>query len=517
MRILVFFRRKFLALAASSGKEGIARRELRTLLRDIERRGPRWYRPWSNRFEPGFAERAAALRLALAPVAKVLGRTIAGDKEEERRALEALVDAALAPEGLSRASFGFEEIEAEAGRRGGELLAAMDAVFNHRLGVFRGKPQARLGEAYRTLSRLSALIEYDFEGLLGPFERKGRFAACDGELVATQVADLHFLVEGLDIGREAVSAYGTLRDLVGAEGGAEAAESELAAVESLLSGELRAERIWDAARAARGDAAMELKAYSVAAAACDAWLAEIVDEYAAKRDRLAESRRAAELEARKRTLFEERDILSVLGYGEEYSESFRRNGLPGLGHAAPLSILKSFFQFFFLPFVRSSVAAVLAEIDLRDEEFHRGLALSFEACTTVAANLQELEGDLASPGPRGLQGLSERLRGGRLDQAGRKAARDSIESIERRAEALVQSSFSGFGKLLEGLETVLRDLRSKNPELVANASYLNRNRARELSSLERSVGLVAEFLRLLGFFAVDQVEARKAAPARAAR
>ena len=78
MWLITFLKRKLLALGSRSGD---GKRELHALLKDIDRKGPLWYHPWTDRLSGAFAASVASLRDALAPIGATLRATIAGDKE----------------------------------------------------------------------------------------------------------------------------------------------------------------------------------------------------------------------------------------------------------------------------------------------------------------------------------------------------------------------------------------------------------------------------------------------------
>jgi hypothetical protein len=509
MWLMTYLRRRFLAFGPGADDEG--KRELHALLRDIDRRGPRWYRPWTDRITPDFAESAEALRATLVPLGATFRLTIAGDKEAERDAVDALLGQALAASGLGLESFAFETIKEEAERREGELRATMDELFNKRLAVFRSKTVQRYALGFRQLARLAALWEFDFRGLLAPFSKKGGYGSCDAALVASALADLHFLINDLEIGREAIEVYGILRGLVEETlGGTWDPAAEIVGVASLLSKELRPDRLGAVVRAALGDATIALKAYDVACEACEARLQEIRDDYAAKRALLDASLRAAELEARKRAIFGDRELLGVLGYTEELSTMFSSKGLPAFSFVAPLSIVKTFMQLFFLSFIRGVISTLLIDADFLDKDFQRGLVASIDECSRVALELQTLEEELVSPGSSMLMPIVDALAKGRLDAAGRRRAEDGIERTERSCDTLVRTAFASFAELRASLEKFLIDLRAKKPELVANAQFLNRNKAKALSEVELASRLLSGCLRLLRFYSLDVGELERA-------
>lgn len=370
----------------------------------------------------------------------------------------------------------------------------MDEIFNHRIGVFKTKAVQRYSLGFRELTRMAALWEFDFSGLLEPFGRKGAYGACDAALVAPALRDLHFLVNGLEIGREAVEVYALMRELTLGIGGAGDPAAEVVAVAAILAKELRADRIGAVARAAASDVACE---------ACAERLKELCDDYAAKRALQDESARAQELEARKRALFGDRELEGVLGYTDELSALFRENSLPGLAFAAPLAVIKTFTKAFYLTFIRGAISALLVDADFSDEDFHRALVAAFDDCSLVASELQALEDDLISPGSSRLMPVADALAKGRLDPAARRAAEDGITKTERRCDGIMRAAFSSFAALRTALDKLLIDLRAKQPEFIANAHYINRNMAKALSGLEESSRLLTLCLKNLRPFSAD--------------
>jgi hypothetical protein len=507
--LTTFLKRKFLAFG--SQKSGDGKRELHALLKDIDRKGPLWYRPWTNRITSSFAEAVVALRGALAPLGATLRATVAGDKEAERKSVDALFGKALAVAGLRSDSFAFEVIKREAERRSGELRSSMDELFNLRIAAFKSKTIQRYELGFGELSRLAALWEYDFDGLLAIFAKNGAYVSCDAELAESALADLHFLINGLEIRRETVEVYGILRGhLKDALGPAHDPAAELVAVASVLAKELRPERVGAVLRATLGDATLEFKAYGVAGKIFETRFKAICDDYASKCALLDESIRAAELEARKREVFGDRELVAIPGYSEEMHALFRNNKLPPLSFVAPLSIVASFLSFFFLPYVRGAASGLIVDLDFLDEDYHRGFVASLDKCAKLVSDLESLEDLLSSPGPASLMPIMESLKRDSLDATKRRIAEDRIEKTEHSCEGIVHEAFSSFTDLLAFLDKLLLDLKSKKPELVANASFINRNKAKTLTEIELCARLLTACLKLLRLFFFDRSDIEKA-------
>lgn len=508
MWLITFLKRKLLALGSRSGD---GKRELHALLKDIDRKGPLWYHPWTNRLMGAFATSVASLREALTPIGDTLRATIAGDKEAERKSIDALLGKALAGAGLSFESFAFEAIKKEAVRRSGELRISMDEIFNLRIAAFKSKTVLRYERGFGELSRLAALWEYDFDGLLDIFKRKDAYVSCDAALAASALADLHFLVNDLEIGREAVEVYGILRALINDMAGpALDPAAEIIAVASVLGKELHPDRVGTALLGVLGDASLELKAYEVAGGIFEARFTSIREGYAAKRALLDEVIRADELKERKREVFGDRELVAVPGYSEELSALFRDNKLPQLAYAAPLSIVTSFLGFFFLPYIRGAASGIIVDLDFLDDEYHRGFVASLDACAKLVSDLEALEDLLAAPGPTSLLPIAESLKKDRMDASKRRIAEDRIQKTEVSCEGIVKEAFSSFADLLSSLEKLLFDLKSKKPELIANAPFINRNKAKTLSELELCAHLLAACIKLLRLFFFDRTDIEKA-------
>jgi hypothetical protein len=511
MWLITFIERKLLNLGSGRGEEGKKRRALFALLRDLDRRGPPWYRPWTNRIDPRLGKAALALRDSLVPLGEVFKSSVAGGKDEEAQAIDAVLERVLSAAGISIEQLSFESVRKEAEGAGAELGETMDGIFKKRLEVFSSNAMTRISQGCREVSRLVALWEFDFPSLLRPLGSSGgdstAFAACEAIRAVEPLADLHFLLDGLSLGPEAAEVYSILCEKTGL-GGIDP-DSDISAVGSIISRHFPPDRLAMILRSIRGDAFMDLKSFDAKCPVKDDRQKEIIDDYTEKRRLLAENLRAADLDRRKRALFGERDLAEVHGFTDSLSALFIENGLPSLVLAPALAIVKSFMQSYFVPVLRGVLSEALVDIDFADDDFHRELVLAMDRAASVSAALEALEDELLSPSRSKLAPIILSLEKGFLDVAERRAAVNGIEYVEAKGDGIVQAAFAGFAGLGRALVKLLLDLRSKKPSLVANAVFVNRNRTELIARIESSARLLSDCLKLLRLYALDRNEVEK--------
>jgi hypothetical protein len=515
MSIFVFFRRLFSVLILPGDRAAQRKRSLARLYKEIKRRGPEWYRPWTDRVAPDFADKVEALRRSTVRMARVYALTIGTESGPAVKAETALLESLLKDGGLSLDAFSFDAIRAEAERNGKvDDLEAMDELLRKRLEVFGAEAMERAVHGYRDNLRIAALASFRWEDLLAPFGgRNGASARSSfpGAHLAPLLNDLYYLIAGFSVTREGREVFSRLRELSGIEGYGQAEErDDLKSLADCLAERCQPAALSRVIRAAYGDAELELREYS---ASRDFRLAErerILEEYGQRR-RIMEDRMAAEkLESAKLALFGGTPLLQIHGYAADVSTSLQSSRLPSLDRVLPLSIVKSFLAGFFADRVRRPISLAVVQLDFQDIEFRTSLSDAADACMELEDVLGEFEQAAASPGREGLLGIVAAANGNPLDGADEISARRVVEGFNSRADKIVQAAFVRFAELSEALASLRSDLSSRSPKIVADAGAIYSRYPAIFSGIENAAELADKFLALLRSTAVDAGAAKRA-------
>ncbi|MFA6506968.1 MAG: hypothetical protein WCT14_12750, partial [Treponemataceae bacterium] len=183
-------------------------------MRTIEKRGPSWYRPWTDRLTADFAERLKELRQTTNRMLKPYQMTIEAAPETAALSIETIADRLLAAQSLSIAVFRFEAIRAELEKDGKiDDLDTMDAIFKKRMDAFNAKSFKAAVAGYRANMRIATLCGFKGEELLSPFLRKAKFVPAAP--LAAALADFHYLISGLDLDENARSIFVLISEVAG--------------------------------------------------------------------------------------------------------------------------------------------------------------------------------------------------------------------------------------------------------------------------------------------------------------
>jgi hypothetical protein len=514
MLIATFLKRFFSVFSLLGARPASRKRSLSSLFKEISRKGPSWYDPWTDRLAEEFADAVERLRRSCARMAKVYVHAIDGPAGAAEEAAFAVLDSALAEGGASLASLSFEAIRNEVeAARAVDVLEAMDVLFQERLATLRSESAARAAAGYRTNQRLASLCHYRFAGLLGPFAPKmpggKRRRRVTGEPLAAAVADLHYLIAGLKPDGDARRVFLELRKAANPEGyPAEIAVADFNSLSFVLGGPLRSDAVGRVAKAIRLDPDFVLRSDNATGDIRTMITEKATAEYNERRGIMADRIAKEALDARVFAVFGEAPLLPVEGWNEEISEALSKTLLPRLSHIQPLSILKSFMEASFFPRIRPAVADAIVDFDFSDRHFRATLSDEADDASRVAEDISHFEETVSSHGRSEFARIVAALEAEDPEKVGTILARRTIEEANALAERTLKNALSRFGALLSHLEAVRDDLKSRTPAIVLNAAIITAQKRPLVQGIDESARLLGLFLDLLRRVVSDSQETR---------
>jgi hypothetical protein len=525
MVVLDWLKRLLSLLSLPGDPERAAKRGLAALLRDIERRGPRWYHPWSNRLDRRLAADFAGLKATAERMGTIYRTTIDQAPEAARPVLERLAERLLAGEGLNLAGLRFDRLrrdaaESAAAAPGGpgadDELEAVDALFKRRLAAFETEAARAAAAGVQLNLRYAALAAFRWDYLSPALA--GRASGVPASPLAGDLADLYYLLAGPRPDARTAAAgravFLALREEAAPPAySAAAAEADWAALAAALSGPFAPDGFGRVVRAVHADAAFELREY----AGADDFRKTLADslsaDYAARRRAAAERLAAERLETLRAALFGDSPLLPVQGYSAELSGQLAAVQLPEFGSRQPLSVVKSFLAGVYLVRLRPAVSAAIVDLEYSDVGFRSALADAADALGALAEAIGVFERQAEAFARADFLGG---LAAGALEAADRAAADRAVRALNREADRLIQETFALGFDLSKRLRTLGGDLKSRRPELVANAQLIALRHPQTAAGLERTAAALDQFTALLRQLAVDSSAARGSVQAKAA-
>ncbi|MFA6508531.1 MAG: hypothetical protein WCT14_20705, partial [Treponemataceae bacterium] len=255
------------------------------------------------------------------------------------------------------------------------------------------------------------------------------------------------------------------------------------------------------------DAGFELREYEVQDDFRKILTENLIADYATKRrimsDRIAEDR----LEGMRSAVFGDAPLLPLEGYSPEFSSLLIKANLSAFESIRPMSVIKSFLAAFYLPSLRPALTKAIVELDFRDIEFRTALSDEADSLGGVAESITTFEAFTISVGRVTLLGaLDPRM----TDRAEINKANREIADLNSKADVIVQETFSHASGLLQRVQALMNDIKSRSPELVSNAGLINVHHPKTVKGLEEAQRLLDLFYILLQNIAVDTNAAKQA-------
>ena len=504
MAFVSFLIRFFSILSFPGDPERPRKRALAELLRTIEKRGPRWYSPWTDRLAADFGENLEALRRAMIRMSAVYQATIDGATETAETAVELIAERALAADKLSLDAFRFETIRAETAASGNtDDTDAMDKLFKKRLGFFEEKAFRTALAGYRTNLKLAALARFRWNELPSRFPKKT--AHIPAAPFARSLADLHYLIAGIEADGDARGLFLALAESAAVESyGPQEAAKDYGEIAALLEGAFLPEAFGRVVRAAAGDAEFDLREYEAADDFRRSLIERLSDKYAAEREALTERLAEERLDTLKKSLFADAPLLPIEGFSQEFSDGLKLRSLPAVRGEKPLSVIKSFLAAIYLPRIRPVLVAATVDIDFRDVKLRAALTDENEAMAEIAGLIEEFE-----------HRFSAALLAGAFDGEDPARAKRAVADLNGKADELIQETFARVTAAAQHARLLMEDLKARSPELVSNAGFVNVHKPKVAKGIEEAVGLLDRFYVLLQNIAVDAAGAKLALGSRA--
>ncbi len=507
MIIFAILKRLFSFFVLPWDPEGSKKRALSRLMKDIDRQGPQWYRPWSNRLSSELAQRAEQLRKACARLSTVYALTIGANDGTARQSEAFILDTRLKDLGCSLEALSFESIRAEVEAKGKvDDIQGMNALFASRIKLLKTQEMNELAFGLMENKRIAAITAFSWEDLISPFG-KAESGTAKSVIPALPVVgaleDLYFLLDGMVISDQGRRVFSLLRgSLPQGEYGPEQEEEDFAVLVANLAPQsgaapLGSDAIGRAIRAAVNDPERGLRSDTDAADFRQSFVDELVEAYSIRR-RIMEDRIMEERLAKiKSSVFGDAELIPCIGYTKELSEIFRMIGLPELTRVQPLSAVKSYLSGFYTPKFRPIISKAAIQLDFQNIEFRAALSDAAEHAAELQGEIEAFEETNASQVHLGLVGLASTMAERRLESVEIATAKKLIEEANKEADRILKETVRRFSSLKEKTQTLFFDIRAEKPQLVVDAALVTARHPEVPTGIEEVVLSLEQYLELL--------------------
>ncbi len=446
------------------------KRALSALLKEIGKKGPSWYDPWSNRISRNFGTQVARLSEICKRMSRVFKKTIDGGPETLSNAEYALINSMLEEVGQSLACLSFDALrKAALADKTKSPLQTIDLLFKERMALLRSDALKTCAAGFRTAMKLAALCRFSFDETTALFRAdaapKGKAKETKKSLpvesILPQIQDLTFLISDLKLDAAGRDVFLRLHGFSGlddysAEQAAKDFDDALALAGSQLSGHLLQKTI----KAAREDPFMEFTAYSVDVDIRKDVGTKLMQVFNERRAIMHKKNAEDALETRMRQVFGDMALPPLKGWGENEELKLVNAGLPALSGILTFSIMKNFLKIFYAPMFRVAISEAIMDLDFCDPQFRFNLSDEADEMGALIEDLQEFEESVAVPGHSQYAMVLGSIRGSLLDATVKLPCRKIIADANIKADALIQKIFAKTKALSMRLSNLREDLKN---------------------------------------------------------
>lgn len=506
------------------------RRELRRIRVRLRSLQPPVYRAAAAQVLPAFAEQVLAVARLLKPICLLLQKTTRNSDPRLADRYQDFLLEALLPEDLRR-MFGRLQEQAVQDRLSGsdspeeemERLKQEHAEFVRELSA---SALERVDEEMADLEAVADLCRYDYMKLLRMFDPyfPADPLASPAESVPQAVQYEFLPVEGGRILGELQDFYFVLapvRLLPGLEGNldtlllrlqrekAEHSRETLLKTCSRLRGflerALAGETVLDLIRILQNDPAFQPEAGKERLSFREIYLERFSRRFREVGEQILWERREKALADEIRELFQDADLLEIIGYDDEIAATLAERGFSTFTQVRTLRLLRSFVCSLFEGNIRDPVKRLLVEGYFADRTFQESLSDTFLGCETIRDSIDRFEQELRGGELLALQTLRQYLK---QDEQGKPIGpvlNKMVDTIDYSARKLVEEGAGLFYRLGNLLYEILGDLKKSAPERVTNIKVIGGNYNRDfLQGLLAGYGDLRSFVRIMSRFTVLQ-------------
>jgi hypothetical protein len=488
--------------------------ELRTLNRKLSRNGIAYYNPRNGKITQFMAESWDSYRMVLESIKPFLDETVGSDNLDQvrKRMIRRLLQSKSISPGDLRFTAICDEIDIEE-RENQTGFTKMEKLFRFRISAFKGVKVREIQIEFAGLQVLRDCAEFDFHGLLDPFNGKRGFRKSGARPELKRLEDLYYLHSGWQPSQKCLSI---LRLLISIRGILlEETDNELKNNWQLIEDYNRltmpTERLANIIRSISGDLEHKLSTVEFAD--------DFIDEFVKKATSLfSRQLRAYRLKIdRKRkdemlqAVFGNSILDELSGFSQEDERILSHRFQLQLHSVEALRVLKTFSN----RFIGSDIQPVLNKfrrvVTFLNGETYEKFNEAVKTASLLPLDVKSLEGDLENRRSRtfGVWIESDPVAG--MDEITIRTARKELERINNDADFIVQNCFTSFTEVVQIYDSVNGDLRMKDGLVIENGRYLLQQESDLLNETNEAVQRISEFLKLLGSFTISKIALKTAA------
>lgn len=489
-----------------------AKRLLREQTDALQHFHPPVYAPRTDQVLTGFAGAWAAAHALLQPLRDMFEKTLS---HPERRVqdlmlgylIESLLTGEIADRRLALSYESMKERLARSGDAARET-AALTAEFNSLLMDLRRQDTDKLQKDLESLFRLKTLAGHSLIPLLTRFGHNPAASAqsyrpTDGPTLVSELLDLYFVVEGLELGPGVEQLLGLLLERIGPQKAAENRRKTgviLDRLRDLFRGPCSPYLVLQLIRVIQRNPEAEPAVQRFPERYVANYSGVLSEQFTRDRERALREQSESSLEADISGLFSGTPLLPLMNYNAETSGQFSDAGLPSLSAVKPLEVLRTFCFVVLKGGYLDALKKVVLNGAFTDKEWGQKLSDSLYASEGVLASLEAFDHGLDSDPKIGLP-VFEKYLSGKAPVSS--VPRALVDKLNRNALAVLEEQARVLSVLATRVQEILTDYKSPQPQFVANIKGLGgKDQRAMLEALIAGYNKTAQLLRILKHFIV---------------
>jgi hypothetical protein len=488
------------------------KRALRDQVETLAGVRPAVYAAKSEQVLAGFAQSWGQINALLQPLRDLFDKTIANpDRKIQDLSLGFLIESAMSGDLTERRlALSYEAVRDRLSRSGDPKREAQ-AVASDSAALFteyKRQDTDRLQLDLEGLYRLKALAGQNLVPLLSHFghdasKANQQYRAVDGDNVLTDLLDLYYVVEGLDVGPGVELLLGQLLERVGPNKVAENRRKTaqlLMRLRDLLRGPCSARVTLSLIRVLKRDPEAQPDVQKFGDRIVQTYALALTERFARDRERALREQSESNLEADIAALFPGTPLLPLAVYNAATSEQFSNAGLPTLSAVKPLQILRSFCFAVLKTGYLDSVKKVVVNGAFAEKDWGEKLSDWLYAADEVLAHIEAFDQSLEDDAKIGLP-VFEKYLTGKVPVS--PVTRQLVDKLNRAASTVLEDEARVLSQLAARVQEILNDYKNPQPVFVLNIKGLGgKDQRAMLEGLVGGYNKTVQLLKILKHFVV---------------
>lgn len=502
----------FEGLFASDPQALRAKRALREQAELLQEVRPPVFAAKSEHILPGFAQSWGQIHALLQPLRDLFDKTLSHpDRKVQELTLIYLVESVLSGEVADRRlALSFDALKERFTRASdaSKEAANLTAECNTLLLDLRRQDTDKVQKDFESLFRLKALVGHSLVPLLSKFGYDAsapaqHYHSVEGVNVLTDLLDLFFVVDGLDLGPGLEVLLGLLLEKVGPNTAAEnrrKTSTILSKVRDLERGPCSPHLLLQLIRILQKNPDAQPEVQRFGERFVQIYSGTVAERFARDRDRALREQSESSVEADIAALFPGTPLLPLSFYNEETSELLSERGLPSLNSVKPLRILRSFCFAVLKTGYLDAVKLVVLNGFFTDKDWAQKLSDSLYASEQILSRVEAFDLSIETDPKAGLPSLDKYLSGKAPISS---VPRALVDKMNRNAAAVLEEEARVLSVLAQRVQEILNDYKVPQPQYVGNIKGLGgRDQRAFVESLINGYNKTAQMLRILKHFIV---------------